>query len=282
MSDPVLERWLVVHPYLRPLAELCSAVDRALSSLPLPEAVIPAWESYRADFGEGVPLLSSDAAVVNLAAVGPLLGALLGKLETEPLPGPLAAEVLGLSAELRQDAGLSPRIVSWLLGDESVEPPSPGLLRFLGWTALARYLRPVVEAFGQWRDEERWLRRYCPTCGSPPAMGQIAGVDPARHRLLSCGCCGTRWRYRRTQCPFCENDAHRVMGLKVEGEPGLRLDHCEACGGYLKTYDGQGQEALLLADWTSLHLDLLAHRRGLVRQATSLYDVESLAVTPSR
>jgi FdhE protein len=134
----------------------------------------------------------------------------------------------------------------------------------------------VVEAFGHWRDEERWLRRYCPTCGSLPAMAQLAGVEPTRQRLLSCGCCGTRWRYRRTQCPFCENDGHRLSGIKVEGEPGLRIDHCGACLGYLKTYDGQGQEELLLADWTSLHLDLVAHERGLKRLAASLYDLESV------
>ncbi|HEY1907300.1 MAG TPA: formate dehydrogenase accessory protein FdhE [Myxococcaceae bacterium] len=276
MSDAVLERWLVVHPYLRPLAGLCSAVDCALSGLPLPEAAMPAWESYRAELEEGVPLLSSASAAVELAPAGPLLEAMVRRLESESLPGALGGEVSGLSAELREDPELSHRMLAWLTGDDSCEPSAPGLVRFLGWTVLARYLRPVVAAFGQWRDEERWFRRYCPTCGSLPAMGQIAGVDPARHRLLCCGCCGTRWRYRRTQCPFCENDAHRLSGMKVEGEPGLRLDHCEACRGYLKTYDGQGQEALLLADWTSLHLDLLAHQRGLKREAVSLYDVESL------
>lgn len=62
----------------------------------------------------------------------------------------------------------------------------------------------------------------------------------------------------------------------MEGEPGLRIDHCEACLAYLTTYDGQGQEALLLADWTSLHLDLVTHERELKRQAASFYDVESL------
>ena len=106
-------------------------------------------------------------------------------------------------------------------------------------------------------------------------MAQIAGVD-ARTRLLSCGCCVTRWRFRRTQCPFCENDAHRLSGIKMDGEPELRIDFCEACRGYLKTYEGHGKESLQLADWTSLHLDLLAHQRGLRREAASLYDLESL------
>jgi hypothetical protein len=30
--------------------------------------------------------------------------------------------------------------------------------------------------------------------------------------------------------------------VTIEGEAGLRIDHCESCGGYLKTYDGQGNE----------------------------------------
>jgi FdhE protein len=276
LSVSLPERWLEDHPYLRQMAELCGRVDRALSELPVPPVTVPTWEAYREDLEAGIPLLSSTAVRVDLEAAGAGVASLVHRLETEPLAGPVAAEMRALSTELSRTPELAHRIVPFLLGDESVEVPSPGLLRFLGWLALARSLRPVVEAFGQWRDEDRWLRRYCPTCGSLPAMAQIAGMDPARHRLLSCGRCGTRWRYRRTQCPFCENDAHRLSGLRPEGEAGLRIDHCNECGGYLKTYDGQGQEALLLADWTSLHLDLLAHRRGLKRQATSLYDVESL------
>jgi len=137
---------------------------------------------------------------------------------------------------------------------------------------LARHLRPVVNAFAGWREEERWLRNYCPTCGSRPGMAQLVGTDPGRLRLLCCGCCKTRWRYRRTGCPFCENpNDHRLAVLAVEGEGGLRIDYCESCHGYLKTYNGEGSENVLLADWTSIHLDIIAHDRGLIRSAASLY-----------
>lgn len=276
MNVSLPEGWVDDHPYLRPMAELSARVEHALSELTLPPVAVPAWDAYRDDLAEGVPLLSSASVRVDLEPAGALLADLLRPLATEPLPGPVAAEARVLSAELFRTPELSRRIVPFLLGDDSLETPSPGLLRFLGWTVLARYLQPVVEAFAGWRDEERWLRRYCPTCGAGPAMGQIAGTDQARHRLLCCGRCRTRWRWRRTQCPFCENDSHRLAGIKVEGEPTLRIDHCTECRGYLKTYVGEGEEALLLADWTSLHLDLIAHRRGLERKATSLYDVESL------
>jgi len=105
-------------------------------------------------------------------------------------------------------------------------------------------------------------------------MGQLVGTDPGRLRKLSCGRCRTRWRYRRTACPFCDSqDEHRLSVVAVEGEGGLRIDYCQTCGGYLKTYDGEGSENILLADWTSLHLDFIARDRGLKRMAASLYDL---------
>jgi FdhE protein len=104
-------------------------------------------------------------------------------------------------------------------------------------------------------------------------MAQLVGIDPGRLRLMVCGQCATRWRYGRTACPFCETASHRLASLGLEGEAGLRIDYCESCRGYLKTYAGQGDERVLLADWTSVHLDVLAISRGLIRRAASLYDL---------
>ncbi|MGH9222056.1 MAG: formate dehydrogenase accessory protein FdhE [Vicinamibacterales bacterium] len=230
--------WLEGHPYLRPLVDLSAQVDRAAAGIEILDARVPDWEAYRPDFLAGVPLLSSADAAVDLEPGSRMAAALIEQL-----------------------------------GDK-ITPLSDGLLRYLAWTAMARFLRPVVSAFDGWREEERWLRRYCPTCGSLPAMAQLVGTDPGRMRLLSCGCCGTRWQYRRTGCPFCETDSQRLSSVTIEGESGLRIDHCGSCGGYLKTYDGQGNEMLLLSDWSSLHLDLIAHDRGLKRLAASLYEFE--------
>ena len=105
-------------------------------------------------------------------------------------------------------------------------------------------------------------------------MAQLVGVDQGRQRLLSCGCCRTRWLYKRTGCPFCENgDDRRLAVVTVEQERGLRIDYCESCKGYLKTYVGEGSETVLLADWTSIHLDVIAFDRGLKRLGASLYDL---------
>jgi len=267
------DSWLEAHAYLRPLAELSAAVDRAAAEIGIPEAPLPDWDAYRADFLVGVTLLQSTEAAVDLEPGGRTTAALIEKLALAGSPGWLAAETRALHAELQRDPHAARRIVDLLLGDQSGAPSFAGLVRYLGWTVMARYIRPIVLAFNGWRDEEKWHRRYCPTCGSLPAMAQLVAEEHGRLRLLSCGCCGTRWRYGRTMCPFCEADTQRLSVVTVEGESGLRIDYCESCRGYLKMYAGEGSEDVMLADWTSLHIDLVASDRGLKRVAASLYDL---------
>jgi FdhE protein len=269
-----LDLWLEAHSYLRPLADFSTQVDRAAAGIEVFDASIPDWEDYRSDFLAGVPLLPSTAAAVDLGPAGRMAGALLERLASGTSSEKFAAETRALDTELRREPQVSRRIADFLRGDETLKPPFPGLFRYLAWTATARFLRPVVKAFDGWRDEERWLRSYCPMCGSLPTMAQFVGTDPGRLRLLSCGCCGTRWRYRRIGCPFCESENdHRLSALAIEGEKYLRIDYCQSCGAYLKTYDGEGNETFFLADWTSLHLDIMAHDRGLKRLANSLYEL---------
>lgn len=267
------DAWLDAHPWLRPVALFSGQVDAALASVAIEGAPVPRWDDYAGDYLAGVPLLQCAEAAPDLEPAGGSVVELVERLAVGALSGKLAAEARELAAQLRRAPDAPRRVASWLLGDDALAPSSPGLLRYLGWTVTARYLAPVVGAFDRWRDEERWMRRYCPTCGAAPAMAWLQGVDPGRLRLLACGRCGTRWRYKRTECPFCEHDSQRLAIVAVEGEA-LRIDHCESCRGYVKTYAGQGDEAFYLADWTSLHLDLIAQERGLERLAASLYDLE--------
>lgn len=266
--------WLSKHSYLQPVADLHAHVDTALAEIVIPSLAIPIWDDYVEDFYAGVPLLRSSMIAIDFTPIETAVVAVVEQLASKSLPGRLAEETQALNAELHQDPDAPRRAVAWLLTGDSFAPACPGLLQYLSWAALARYLHLIVKAFESWRDEERWLRKYCVTCGAPPAMAQLVGTDPGRLRLLSCGRCGTHWRYRRTGCPFCEKEGdHRLTVLAIEGEGGLRIDHCEGCDGYLKTYNGEGSESVLLADWTSLHLDIVALDRGLKRRAFSLYEL---------
>jgi FdhE protein len=211
---------------------------------------------------------------VNLKPAEQVLSSLVAGLASKPLPATLEAEIRALGKQLCREPESSSRAIACLLDDDAFDPEYPRVLRYFGWTTLAHYLRPVIDAFNKWREEEGWLRGYCPICGSAPSMSQLVGIDPGRRRLLSCGCCRTLWRFRRIGCPFCEGgEGHRLAVLAIEGEERLRIDYCESCRAYLKTYVGEGNEQLFLADWTSLHLDVLSGNRGLKRLASSLYEL---------
>ncbi|HTB92266.1 MAG TPA: formate dehydrogenase accessory protein FdhE [Candidatus Sulfotelmatobacter sp.] len=266
--------WLESHPYLRPVADFHAQVAVAVAGIPSGSAHVANWDCFLGDYQAGIPLLWSSPAAINLEPVEAILVSLIESMASTPLPEKLAVECQASGTQLRGELNAPRRAVAWLLGDEAFKPVHPGLLRYLGWTALARFLRELADAFGSWRVEEQWLRSYCPTCGSAPAMSQLVGIDPGRLRLLSCGCCGTRWQFRRIGCPFCKSaDDHRLSVLAIEGEKYLRIDYCQFCRAYLKTYDGSGSEQFFLADWTSLHLDIIARDRGLKRLAASLYEL---------
>ena len=268
------ETWLARHPYLRPVADFHLQVALAVASGPISDVCFPKWEDYRKDYQLGIPLLQSPHISINLRSAESAVVFLVDDVASWPTPEKWVRESRDLAATLHRELDAPQRAVAWLLDSDAFTPEHPGLLRYLGWTALARNLRSLLEAFSDWRDEERWLRSYCPACGSPPAMAQLVGIETGRRRLLYCGCCGTRWRFRRIGCPFClKDDAHRLTILAIEGEKDLRIDYCESCGAYLKTYIGEGNETFFLADWTSLHLDLLADDRGLKRPAASLYQL---------
>ncbi len=238
-----LNDWLLGHRYLDPVARVRARITAASGAVAVRSPAPPDWSAYEADFAAGVPLLTSAAAAVDLAPI---------------------------------DAAIAQAVAA--LGGDAAGEPDEGVLRSVGSAVLSKALAPLIAAFADWRDDDRWLRPYCPTCGSLPAMAQFVGTDPGRRRMLVCGCCGTRWRYARTGCPFCETASHRLASVGIDGERGLRIDYCESCHGYLKTYDGSGDEDVLLADWTSLHLDALARDRGLRRLAASLYELEPQTV----
>lgn len=274
MDTVTEEVWAASHPYLRSIADFHEKIETALGSATIPKASTPRWTPYISDFRMGVPLLRSSNAGIDIRSGEGIVAFLIEAIASTPLPHPLTEAVRTLADELCGEVDKLRRALIWLIHEDGFVPAHPGLFRYLGWTALARFLSPAIAAFARSREEEEWLRNYCPTCGSLPAMAQLAGNDPGRIRLLSCGCCRTRWRFLRTGCPFCANqDDHRLAVWCVEGQPEIRIDYCELCRGYLKTYMEEGGESLWLADWTSLHLDIVACDRGLRRMAASLYEL---------
>ena len=273
-------RWLGAHPYLEPLAALHEALaavlPRVLTGWTCPPLASPSGADP--DGSVGTPLLSRDAWPADAGGLGARLAPLAAALADAGLPESLAGPCRDLAADPCLAPERAAETLSHVLGaDGDLATPHAGLLRVLGWGLVREAFGAqfaAAQAAREARGDEAWPHAHCPTCGARPGLALLAPHEAGKRRLLACAVCGTRWSYRRLGCPFCGTEQpDRLDALEIEGEEGVRLDACRACGGYWKTVTADADAAFLLADWSTLHLDVLARERGLERKGASLFEV---------
>jgi hypothetical protein len=230
------------------------------------------------------PLLDLAAAVTPIAAEIPLAvaGLTSGRLLAASaaglgggLPEPLVAAgmaLTGASGEERE--GLVEAWLEDLAGPEAV-------LGFWVRVAAAPVLEAARAAIGTpTRDE--WAGAACPACGGLAQVsviaeesGEFMGGSP---RSLVCGRCAGWWTFPRAICNWCsEGDPRRLPSFVPDERRAVRIDGCETCGSYVKTFDlrelGAAELVPLVDDVATLSLDLWAHDQGLVRPLVSFAGV---------
>jgi len=111
-----------------------------------------------------------------------------------------------------------------------------------------------------------WLRPYCPTCGSVPAMGRLD--KEVGQRFLWCAVCNSQWPFQRLQCPIClNNDQTRLRYFFTDEASPYRVDVCDNCRHYLKAVDerkleNERQAVMGVEDLLTLSLDEVAKKEG--------------------
>ena len=121
-------------------------------------------------------------------------------------------------------------------------------------------------------NSETWMKGYCPICGSLPSLSLLK--EEVGKRYLLCAFCGYQWRSERMICPFCgTKDQESLHYLCAEKEEAYRIDLCEKCHQYIKTIDFREIEESdpVLEDLATLHLDILASKKGYKRPVVSLW-----------
>jgi FdhE protein len=222
------------------------------------------------------PLLDLDAAVAGLAVgIAPALAAL-----DRDRPGGVLPEPLAVAARALAGAPPSQRVSvveSWLDDPAAADP------RLAFWVRVAA--GPVLETARAAIDtpsREDWAGAACPACGGPPQAsviaeesGEFMGGSP---RSLVCGRCAGWWTFARATCPWCaEDDPRRLAGFVPDGRRVVRVDACETCRGYVKTFDlralGGVEVVPLVDDVATLTLDVWAHDHGFHRPLVSFAGV---------
>jgi len=217
------------------------------------------------------PLLDLAAAVAPIAAEIPLAANALG---TE-LPEPLVAGGMALTeAAATEREGL---VEAWLEDPAGPEPVLGFWVRVAGGPILEGARAAIATPS---RDE--WTGAACPACGGPAQAsviaeesGEFMGGSP---RSLVCGRCAGWWTFPRAMCTWCgEADPRRLPSFVPDERKAVRIDGCETCSSYVKTFDlreaGGIELVPLVDDVATVSLDLWANDQGLARHLVSFAGV---------
>jgi formate dehydrogenase accessory protein FdhE len=193
---------------------------------------------------------------------------------------PLAPGALhdaGEDLATRSTAGRRELVETWLDDPSLLDP------RFAAWISIAA--APVLELAAAGVPQlakEEWSGPACPVCGGAPQVsvireesGEFMAGSP---RYLVCGRCASWWNFARATCPACgEDDSRRLGAFSPEGDRWVRIDACDTCRVYVKTFDlrepGAKDVVPLVDDVATLTLDVWAHEKGLQRPGVSLAGV---------
>lgn len=217
------------------------------------------------------PLLNLAAAVAPIAAEISLAADGLGT----DLPEPLIAGGMALTEASPEDReGL---VDAWL--DDPADPEP--VLGF--WVRVAA--GPILEgarAAIATPSRDDWTGAACPACGGPAQAsviaeesGEFMGGSP---RSLVCGRCAGWWTFPRAMCTWCgEADPRRLPSYIPDERKAVRIDGCETCSSYVKTFDlreaGGIELVPLVDDVATVSLDLWANDQGLTRHLVSFAGV---------
>jgi FdhE protein len=212
-----------------------------------------------------------------VGSVDPIAAELEPAVDT--LDGDWLPDALGESGEevRRLTASGRAALVETWLADSDVLAPT---MEF--WCRVAA--GPVFElaAAAVLPLPDGWSGPRCPVCGGTAQVsviaeesGEFMGGSPRR---LVCARCAAWWSFPRATCLQCgEHDPRLVTGFVARGRRAVRIDGCEACHGYVKTFDLREPDARdivpLVDDVATLSLDLWAQEQGFHRANGSLAGV---------
>jgi FdhE protein len=222
---------------------------------------------------ERFPLLDLHAGIPAIDGEIRASVAALGASGVVPRPLLQAGEEL-VARSTEERAAL---IGSWL-DDTSLLDPRLALWVRVGAAPVTELAAARVGTVAR----EEWTGRACPVCGDVPQCSAIVeesgGFLQGAPRYLVCGRCAGWWAFARAVCAHCGEDDSRRLGAFVgEDRPWARIDVCDTCRGYLKTFDLREQGARevipIVDDVATLSLDVWAHEEGLRRSGLSLAGV---------
>ena len=285
-TDP-MKRFLKQHPFLAETERIHRLVDEAVGT---PEPIQLPERAVTKTLTEKLPILQQETYRRRMVrAVYLMQEEVFARIVEADVPSLMqesAREYLAVLKKLRK-AAKEEFIIAVLTQDKEAfaalceqHALNEGFIRSTIWRMIAALVPTELKEPDGWnpdRDRPRFRENYCPVCGRRPVLAELRKYREGRTRDLICGGCGTRWLYARVGCVYCGNtNLEKMHTLEPTDSDLMRLDICDVCDSYIKTYrgpaNGSDADAIYRQDWASVHLDLLAEEKGLHKKGNPILE----------
>ena len=285
-TDP-MKRFLKQHPFLAETERIHRLVDEAVGT---PEPIQLPERAVTKTLTEKLPILQQETYRRRMVrAVYLMQEEVFARIVEADVPSLMqesAREYLAVLKKLRK-AAKEEFIIAVLTQDKEAfaalceqHALNEGFIRSTIWRMIAALVPAELKEPDGWnpdRDRPRFRENYCPVCGRQPVLADLRKYREGRTRDLICGGCGTRWLYARVGCVYCGNtNLEKMHTLEPTDSDLMRLDICDVCDSYIKTYrgpaNGSDADAIYRQDWASVHLDLLAEEKGLHKKGNPILE----------
>ena len=283
-TDP-MKRFLKKHPFLKDTERIHRLVDEAVG---MPEPIRLPERAILKTIAEKVPILQQETYRRRMVRAVNMMQeevfARIIEMDVPPLMQESAREYLAVLKKLRKPAK-EEFIVAVLTQYAAVfaalcaqHSLNEGFVRSTIWRMISALVPPQLKTPDRWDadpDRPQFRQNYCPVCGRRPVLAELRKYREGRTRDLVCGGCGTRWLYARVGCVYCGNeDLEKMHTLEPTDSDLMRLDICDSCDSYIKTYCGSAgaDDDIYRRDWASVHLDLLAEEKGLHKKGNPILE----------
>ena len=285
-TDP-MKSFLKKYPFLAEAERIYRLVDEAVGT---PEPIQLPERAVTKTLTEKLPILQQETYKSRMVRAVSLMQedvfSRIAEAEVPPLMQESAREYLAVLKKLRK-AAKEEFIIAVLTQDKEAfaalceqHALNEGFIRSTIWRMIAALVPAELKEPDGWnpdRDRPRFRENYCPVCGRQPVLADLRKYREGRTRDLVCGGCGTRWLYARVGCVYCGNEnLEKMHTLEPTDSDIMRLDICDVCDSYIKTYrgpaNGSDADAIYRQDWASVHLDLLAEEKGLHKKGNPILE----------
>ena len=285
-TDP-MKRFLKKYPFLKESERIYHFIDEAIGT---PETIQLPERAVHKTMTEKLPILQQETYHRRMVrAVYLMQEEVFARIVEADVPSLMqesAREYLAVLKKLRK-AAKEEFIIAVLTQDKEAfaalceqHALNEGFIRSTIWRMIAALVPAELKEPDGWnpdRDRPRFRENYCPVCGRRPVLAELRKYREGRTRDLICGGCGTRWLYARVGCVYCGNtNLEKMHTLEPTDSDLMRLDICDVCDSYIKTYrgpaNGSDADAIYRQDWASVHLDLLAEEKGLHKKGNPILE----------